>query len=137
VVAIALAAVAAIGGALTRHTTTAPPPPLPPPPTNAAPTMSAPPPAPPPARWTITSLPDGASIVRIDTGERLGETPWHREQPRADGVVNVRVALPGYRARELTLDRAGDEHRQVQLRPLPRDPRPATQGDNDDVQVVH
>jgi eukaryotic-like serine/threonine-protein kinase len=102
----------------------------------SAPTALAPPLLP-PARWTITSLPDGASIVRADTGERLGETPWHREQPRAHGVVKMRVALPGYRPRELTLDRAVDEHRQVQLKPLPLDPLPATQGENDDVQVVH
>jgi len=138
-IAVALAAAAAIGGAwmLSRHPSTATLPPPPPPTTSTAPKTTSAPIAPPPARWTITSLPDGASIVRVDTGERLGETPWHREQPRADGVMKVRLALPGYRARELTLDRAGDEHRQIQLRPLPRDPRPTTQGDNDDVQVVH
>jgi hypothetical protein len=87
-------------------------------------------------RWTITSLPaEGASIDRADTGEHLGETPWHREQLPADGLVAIRVTLAGYRARELTLDRAHDEHRQIQLRPLRRE-HLAT-GDDDEVQTVH
>jgi serine/threonine-protein kinase len=96
---------------------------------------SPPPPAPPTVRWTVTSLPSGASIDRDDTGEHLGITPWHREAPAADGTVPVTLTLHGYRPRTVTLDRAGDEHRQIQLRALRR--AEPTRGDDDDVQTVH
>jgi serine/threonine-protein kinase len=98
-----------------------PPPPPPATEKNEAhgPTTPLPPPPPPPpiapVRWLLTSVPSGATIERVDTGERLGETPWYQRQPPGVGVITVRLTLPGYRTRTVTLNRASDLRRQVQL----------------------
>jgi eukaryotic-like serine/threonine-protein kinase len=86
-------------------------------------------------RWTLTSLPGGASIDSLD-GEHLGETPWHQERPAAMGTMVVRFTLPGYRARELSLDLGRDQRHQIQLKRR-ADSTPTPSGDADDVQTVH
>jgi serine/threonine-protein kinase len=55
---------------------------------------------------TVHSFPEGAQVVRADTGETLGVTPLVRELPRADKPMGLRVELAGYvpLEREVRLD---------------------------------
>jgi serine/threonine-protein kinase len=61
---------------------------------------------PPAVTLTVHSFPEGAQVVRADTGEMLGVTPLVKELPRADKPVGLRVELAGYvpLEREVRLD---------------------------------
>ncbi|WP_084736698.1 serine/threonine protein kinase [Cystobacter ferrugineus] len=56
----------------------------------------APKPQPVPVSLTVNSVPAGARVVRADTGETLGVTPWVAQMPPSDGSLGVRVELAGY-----------------------------------------
>jgi len=50
----------------------------------------------PAVRLTVHSFPEGAQVVRSDTGEVLGITPLVRELPRREVPLSLRVELAGY-----------------------------------------
>jgi serine/threonine-protein kinase len=49
-----------------------------------------------PVTLTVHSFPEGAQVVRADTGETLGVTPLVKELPRGDRPLGLRVELAGY-----------------------------------------
>jgi serine/threonine-protein kinase len=62
----------------------------------AARVAEAPKPQPAPVSLTVNSVPAGARVVRSDTGETLGVTPWVAQLPASAGSLGVRVELAGY-----------------------------------------
>ncbi|MCP3058776.1 serine/threonine protein kinase [Myxococcus sp. K38C18041901] len=50
----------------------------------------------PAVKLTVHSFPEGAQVVRSDTGEVLGITPLVRELPRREVPLHLRVELAGY-----------------------------------------
>ncbi|WP_043433310.1 serine/threonine-protein kinase [Cystobacter fuscus] len=56
----------------------------------------APKPQPVPVSLTVNSVPAGARVVRADTGETLGVTPWVAQMPSSASSLGVRVELAGY-----------------------------------------
>lgn len=75
--------------------------------------------------WRVDTQPSGAQVVRIDTGQDLGSTPWHSEQAKRDGSLIVRLQLAGYADKELRLDGAHSSAHRESLTPLVR-PLPAS-----------
>ena len=59
-------------------------------------------------RWSLSSTPAGAQVLRRDDQAILGQTPWVREQPAAAGTLGVVLRLKGYKDRELLLDQSHD-----------------------------
>jgi eukaryotic-like serine/threonine-protein kinase len=57
---------------------------------------AAPLPEAPPVLLTVRSYPEGAEVVRADTGEALGVTPLVRALPRTAGTLDLRIRLAGY-----------------------------------------
>ena len=57
---------------------------------------AAPAPEAPPVLLTVRSFPEGAEVVRADTGEALGVTPLVRALPRTAGTLDLRIRLAGY-----------------------------------------
>lgn len=49
-----------------------------------------------PVTLTVHSVPEGARVVRADTGEALGVTPLVRQLPRAAEPLGLRVELAGF-----------------------------------------
>jgi len=45
---------------------------------------------------TVRSVPEGARVVRADTGEALGMTPLVKQLPRATAPLGLRMELAGY-----------------------------------------
>ncbi|HWK89662.1 MAG TPA: protein kinase [Longimicrobium sp.] len=60
------------------------------------PVAVAPKPQPAPVSLTVNSVPAGARVVRADTGETLGVTPWGVQMPSAAESLRVRLELAGY-----------------------------------------
>jgi serine/threonine-protein kinase len=54
----------------------------------------------PPVTLTVHSVPEGARVVRADTGEALGVTPMVKELPRASAPMGLRVELAGHATSE-------------------------------------
>jgi serine/threonine protein kinase len=52
--------------------------------------------APPPVTLTVRTMPEGARVIRADTGEALGVTPLVKEMPRSDSALALRVELAGH-----------------------------------------
>jgi hypothetical protein len=50
----------------------------------------------PPITLTVRTMPEGARVIRADTGEALGVTPLVKELPRADAALGLRLELAGY-----------------------------------------
>ncbi|MCP3105458.1 PEGA domain-containing protein, partial [Myxococcus sp. K15C18031901] len=63
----------------------------------------APAPTSPAVTLTVHSFPEGAQVVRADTGEVLGITPLVRELPSREVPLSLRVELAGYVASERTV----------------------------------
>ncbi|MFO0577981.1 MAG: serine/threonine-protein kinase [Polyangia bacterium] len=59
-------------------------------------------------RWSLSSTPAGAQILRKDDQAILGQTPWVREQPASAGTLAVVLRLKGFKDRELLLDQGHD-----------------------------
>ncbi|MBN1207070.1 MAG: serine/threonine protein kinase [Myxococcaceae bacterium] len=59
-----------------------------------------------PITLMVRTMPEGARVVRVDTGEALGVTPLVKELPRAEASLGLRVELAGYvpLEREVRLD---------------------------------
>jgi serine/threonine-protein kinase len=49
-----------------------------------------------PVTLTVNSFPQGAKVVRADTGEELGVTPLVKQLPGTDTPMGLRVELAGY-----------------------------------------
>jgi serine/threonine-protein kinase len=49
-----------------------------------------------PVTLTVRSFPEGAQVLRADTGEVLGVTPLIKQLPGADAPIGLRVELAGY-----------------------------------------
>ncbi|MCE9673147.1 protein kinase [Myxococcus stipitatus] len=62
---------------------------------------------------TVHSFPEGAQVVRSDTGEVLGTTPLVRELPSREVPLSLRVELAGYVASERTVRL--DTHAQLEV----------------------
>jgi Protein kinase domain/PEGA domain len=62
--------------------------------------------APAPVTLTVRTVPEGAQVIRSDTGEALGRTPLIKELPRSEAALGLRVELAGYvpLEREVRLD---------------------------------
>ncbi len=75
--------------------------------------LPAPAEAPGRVRWSIETVPPGAAVVDVDTGERWGETPLVVERAPVPSV-RLRVEKAGFAPRLLQTD--GDRHRTLELR---------------------
>lgn len=73
----------------------------------AAPVTTA---AKPPAKvhWTVKSTPPGATVLRASDESVLGQTPWNFESEATTGQVEVKLRLPGYKDRAVTLSQEHD-----------------------------
>jgi hypothetical protein len=49
-----------------------------------------------PVTLTVRSFPEGAQVLRVDTGEVLGVTPLIKQLPAANAPIGLRVELAGY-----------------------------------------
>ena len=90
-------------------------------PVSATAERSAPPPT---VRWVVHSQPPGAEVVRKETGEVLGRTPWSERRAALLGARVLVLRLPGYHPQEIALDGATATEREVLLHPVPAAPRP-------------
>lgn len=59
-----------------------------------------------PVTLMVRTVPEGAQVIRADTGEALGLTPLVKELPRSGAALGLRVELAGYvpLEREVRLD---------------------------------
>lgn len=62
----------------------------------------------PKVRWSLSSTPAGAQVLRAQDQALLGQTPWGREQAAAPGTLTVVLRLKGYKDREVVLDQSQD-----------------------------
>ncbi|WP_224365011.1 serine/threonine-protein kinase [Hyalangium versicolor] len=53
-----------------------------------------------PVTLTVRTVPEGARVVRADTGEALGVTPLVKELPRSEAPLGLRVEMAGYASQE-------------------------------------
>ncbi|MDQ3262243.1 MAG: serine/threonine protein kinase [Myxococcota bacterium] len=85
----------------------------------------APAPAPAPVALSVHSSPGGATLVRSDTGARLGSTPFAGTLPFSEKPLKLRVELAGHAPREETVSPNRDVSLTLALSPLaPEQPRP-------------
>jgi eukaryotic-like serine/threonine-protein kinase len=89
--------------------------------TPVAPTPVAerPAPAPAPVSLTVRSAPAGARVVRADTGEMLGVTPWVANLPASAAPLGLRVELAGYTPSEHKVSLDASSTLEVPLVPVP------------------
>lgn len=59
-------------------------------------------------RWSLTTSPPGARVVRQHDHAVLGQTPFVQERPSSPGNVELVLQLDGYKDRVLTLDGSRD-----------------------------
>jgi hypothetical protein len=64
----------------------------------------------------VRSTPAGASIVRLDTGQRLGKTPLRVNVPRKSANVWLKLTLEGYAPVRFVVDLRKDNTANVTLR---------------------
>lgn len=69
-------------------------------------------------RWSITTIPAGAQLLRKQDGAVLGQTPWRQEQASAVGHQEVRVVAAGFQEQTITLDLAESSERTLSLFPV-------------------
>ena len=98
------------------------PPPIPPPPPpqvlpppKAEPAVTPPPPKK-NVRWSLTSQPSGAMVIRQRDGQILGVTPLTLNNPAGEGQEAVRIVLQGYAEESVQLDLATDFEQRFELR---------------------
>ena len=61
--------------------------------------------------WSLRSQPPGAAVVRASDGAVLGHTPWTSEVSAAPGQMELRLRLPGFAERRLSIARSSDSSR--------------------------
>jgi hypothetical protein len=64
----------------------------------------------------VKSTPPGATVVRLDTGKRLGKTPLRLEVPRRAATVWIQLRLEGYATVKFAADLREDVAANVTLR---------------------
>ena len=69
-------------------------------------------------KWSVSSEPAGAQIVRATDQRELGRTPWQTEQPSQSGALVVILRLPGYADRVVSLDQTANVVIKEPLQPL-------------------
>jgi serine/threonine-protein kinase len=79
--------------------------------------------APAPVTLTVRSRPEGARVVRADTGEALGVTPLEKQLPRGTAALGLRVELAGYVTSEHEVRLDSPSTLEVPL--VPVEPRPS------------
>ena len=78
-------------------------------------------------RWSVGTVPPGAWVVAVDSGEVLGQTPWRSERPKNEGTYQVRLQHRGYADKLVMLSRRRSVDLMEQLEPLkarPASPAP-------------
>ena len=76
--------------------------------------------------WRVESTPEGAEVVQVSDGKLLGKTPWVSTREAALGLLVVKLRLPGYAEREVSLDLAADSTRS-EIMVAAGGPQPATE----------
>ncbi len=71
-------------------------------------------------RWSITSTPAGAQVVRVKDEHVLGTTPWNGEEVLGEGQLEVKLHLAGYTDKLIQLDRTTDQKVSEVLEALPK-----------------
>jgi len=69
-------------------------------------------------RWSVTTIPAGAQLLRKQDGAVLGQTPWRQEQASAVGSQEVRVVAAGFQEQTITLNLAESSERTLSLFPV-------------------
>jgi len=80
-------------------------------------------------RWSITTIPAGAQLLRKQDGAILGQTPWRQEQASAVGNQEVRVVAAGFQEQTITLNLAESSERTLSLFPVQAAATSAGDGD--------
>ena len=80
-------------------------------------------------RWSITTIPAGAQLLRKQDGAILGQTPWRQEQASAVGSQEVRVVAAGFQEQTITLNLAESSERTLSLFPVQAAATSAGDGD--------
>jgi len=78
-----------------------------------------------PVSLTVRSRPEGARVLRADTGEVLGVTPWVASLPPSAAPLGLRVELAGYTPSEHKVTLESSATLEVPLVPVPVVARPA------------
>jgi hypothetical protein len=83
----------------------------------------------PKVRWSLSSTPAGASVIRRSDQTVLGQTPWQTEQPSTQGAVELVLRLPGYKDRVIQLDQSRDVqvNEALEAEAAPASPLPAAE----------
>ena len=79
-------------------------------PTAAPPTRSV--------KWTISSDPPGATVLRALDQTEVGRTPWITSQPAGNGQLILILRRTGYADRVVTIDQSGSSFIKETLQPL-------------------
>lgn len=90
--------------------------PGPPAPSSAA---GSSPPRPTVVHWSLLTEPPGASVLRADSDEVLGKTPWYTERNRADATLKIRLRYPGFVDKTILFDGNRSMDRTEQLTRVP------------------
>jgi hypothetical protein len=77
-------------------------------------------------KWTITSDPPGATVLRALDQSEIGRTPWHTTQPSSNGQLIIILRLPGYADRVVTMDQSANAQVKETLSPLATNAPPPT-----------
>jgi hypothetical protein len=72
----------------------------------------------PQVRWSIESEPTGAQVIRDDTGQVLGGTPYRVDRPRGSGEIKLRVRIAGYGDQTVIADEGSNLSTTVYLNKL-------------------
>ena len=64
----------------------------------------------------MRSTPPGATVVRLDTGKRLGKTPLRARVPRKEATAWIELRLDGYAPVKFTVDLRRDSSANVTLK---------------------
>lgn len=68
--------------------------------------------------FVLTTEPTGAQVIRTDTEELLGQTPWRGESARGAGTLVVRIQLPNYESKLIPFSRTKDSEQHEVLRAM-------------------
>jgi len=92
-----------------------PPVPLPPPPPPKVEQAVTPPPKK-TVRWSVSSQPGGAMVIRQRDGNILGVTPLTLNNPASEGSESLRIVLQGYAEESVKIDLSQDFDQSFELR---------------------
>src|SRR5690606_1366111 len=74
---------------------------------------------------SLASRPEGARVVRVETGETLGTAPFEVKLPASQTPLRLSFALEGHLTQEVEVVLEGDAiERVIELKPEPPPPEP-------------